>query len=217
MRKEVKRYDVFKSYLVANASYSSGDELPILHTSNQIPNKCITFSEALRTKDFNQWVVFYEHDYMFERVWHNPQQYLNLLKRFNGVISPDFSLYRSMPLVLQKWSTYKGRALANWWYENGIEIIPNVRFADERTYDFAFSGIDKNSTIAVGTHGCIRTKEDKFYFKNGLEELVKQLCPKTIIVYGEAPDTIFKIYEDKGINIINFKNNYYEKLSGDVV
>lgn len=44
---------------------------------------------------------------------------------------------------MQKWSTYQGRALAHWWGENGMEVIPNVRFADERSYEFCFSGIEK--------------------------------------------------------------------------
>lgn len=217
MSKEVKRYDVFKSYLVMNADYSSDEELPVLHTSKLLPNKCITFSEAMRTKDYNQWVVFYEHDYMFERIWNNPQQYLERLKRFNGVITPDFSLYRSMPLVMQKWSTYKSRAIGNWLYENGIEIIPNIRFADSRTYDFVFDGIDVNSTVSIGTHGCIKSKEDREYFIKGLKVLIERLEPKNLVVYGPLPCDIFQVYIDQGINIINFKNLYYEKLIGEVI
>ena len=170
----------------------------------------MTFSKAMKKsfKDFNYWVVFYEHDAKFERLWNNPKQYLTKLKKFRGVISPDFSLYRNMPLCMQMWNTYRGRAIAYWLKKNGIEIIPNVRFNDERTYSFCFDGIEPFKTVAIGTHGCIKKKADKLYFKKGLKELVRVLCPKTIIVYGVAPDEIFGEYRQMGINIIAFESEF---------
>ena len=159
-------------------------------------------------EDFDCWVVFYEHDIKFERLWNNPKQYLNKLKKFKGIISPDFSLYRNMPLVMQMWNTYRGRALANWFQKNGIEVIPNVRFGDERTFSFCFDGVEENKTVAIGTHGCIKRKEDKIFFEIGLARLVQRLSPKTIVVYGRAPDSIFKPYKDKGINIIAFESEF---------
>ena len=152
--------------------------------------------------------MFYEHDIKFERLWHNPKQYLAKLKRFKGIISPDFSLYQNMPLCMQMWNTYRGRALSAWLQSNGIEIIPNVRFNDERTYEFCFDGIEKFKTVALGTHGCIKRRIDKDYFKDGLAEMVKRLSPRTIIVYGSAPDDIFKKYRDMGINIMPFESEF---------
>jgi len=197
-------------FLVENADYDGCFELPAIKTSNILPQKVVVFSRAMsaKWKDFDCWVVFYEHDIKFERLWNNPKQYLNKLKNFKGVISPDFSLYRNMPLVMQMWNTYRGRALASWLSDNGVEIIPNVRFNDERTYNFCFDGIEKNKTVAVGTHGCIKRKEDKAFFKAGLAQLVKRLSPETIIVYGRAPDSIFKSYRNMGINIISFESEF---------
>ena len=63
----------------------------------------------------------YEDDYRFERIWRNPRQYLNVLKRYNGVILPDFSLYRDMPLVMQLWNIYRSRAIGFWLQLNGIK------------------------------------------------------------------------------------------------
>ena len=203
-------YDVFHSFLVEKADYDGYFELPKIRTSSQLPDSVITFSKAMaRTwNDFDCWVMFYEHDVNFERLWHNPKQYLAKLKKFKGIISPDFSLYRNMPLCMQMWNTYRGRALAVWLQNNGAEIIPNVRFNDERTYEFCFDGVEKFKTVAVGTHGCIKGKTDKEYFKPGLAELIKRLSPKTIIVYGAAPDDIFKKYKDIGINIIPFESEF---------
>lgn len=203
-------YDVFHSFLVEKADYDGYFELPKIRTSSQLPDSVITFSKAMAKtwNDFDCWVMFYEHDVNFERLWHNPKQYLAKLKKFKGIISPDFSLYRNMPLCMQMWNTYRGRAIAVWLQNNGVEIIPNVRFNDERTYEFCFDGIEKFKTVAVGTHGCIKNRIDKDYFKDGLAEVVRRLSPRTIIVYGAAPDDIFKKYRDASINIMPFESEF---------
>lgn len=200
--------DVFRSFLVRDASYTGGIELPCLKTSKELPNKLIPFSYAISTADTDQWVVFYEMDSKIDRVWNQPRKYLPILKRFKGVISPDFSLFRDMPLCMQQWSAYKGRALAHWWQNNGIEVIPNVRFSDERSYDFCFDGIEPYSIVAVGTHGCIKQKTDLVYFRRGLSEMVNRLHPHTIVVYGAAPDSLFLQYEQQGISILQFDSRF---------
>ena len=203
-------YDVFHSFLVEKADCDGYFEFPKIRTSSQLPDRVITFSKAMaRTwNDFDCWIMFYEHDVKFERLWHNPKQYLAKLKKFKGIISPDFSLYRNMPLCMQMWNTYRGRAIAVRLQNNGVEIIPNVRFNDERTYEFCFDGIEKFKTVAVGTHGCIKNRIDKDYFKDGLAEMVRRLSPRTIIVYGAAPDDIFKKYRDASINIMPFESEF---------
>lgn len=200
--------DVFHAFLVEKANYDGDEEIPCIKTSRLLPTRVITFSKALKTTDYDQWVVFYEHDEQFIRLWNKPRKYIEILKKFNGVITPDFSLYRNMPLVMQKWSTYQGKAIGVWLQNEGIEVIPNVRFADERTYSFCFNGVEKNSTVAIGTHGCIKKVVDKAYFEKGLAEMVQQLQPQTIIVYGAAPDCIFGKYKEMGIRIIQFDSEY---------
>ncbi|MGL4483980.1 MAG: DUF4417 domain-containing protein, partial [Anaerovoracaceae bacterium] len=151
-------------------------------------------------------VHFYEPDSKFERLWKRPRTYINKLKRFDGVITPDFSLYREMPLCMQVWNTYRNRALGYWLSKNEIPIIPNVRWGDERTYDFCFDGVNKNSIVAIGTHGCIKRKEDKYYFQLGLLEMLKRLSPHSIIVFGAMPSTIFDKVELDNIKLINFES-----------
>ena len=87
--KDFKVYDVFKSFLVEDAEYDGYIELPKIKTSDLIPEKVVTFSKAMEKsfKDFDCYVMFYEHDAKFERLWHNPKQYLTKLKKFRGVIS----------------------------------------------------------------------------------------------------------------------------------
>lgn len=109
---------------------------------------------------------------------------------------------------MQKWSTYQGKAIGVWLQNKGVEVIPNVRFADERSYSFCFDGVEKRSTVAIGTYGCIKKLTDRAYFEKGLAEMVKRLQPQTIIVYGAAPGYMFGKYKTMGIRIIQFDSAF---------
>ena len=151
--------DVFKSFLVKFAEYAGLFEFPVIKKTQRVPNKLIPFSKALSSTDYDQWVHFYEDDYLFERLWNNPQKYLEKLSRFNGVILPDFSLYRDMPFVMQLWNIYRSRAIGCWLQNNGVTVIPNIRYGDKRTFRICCDGIGSGGVIAVGTLAPLRTKK----------------------------------------------------------
>ena len=200
--------DVFNAFLVTLAYYAGVFEFPVIQPTRWIPNRLVAFSKAGSNTDYDQWVHFFEDDYLFERIWRNPKKYLDLLKRYNGVILPDFSLYRDMPFVMQLWNIYRSRAIGFWLQLNGIKVIVNVRYADRRTYRCCCDGISKHCVIAIGTHGTIKNKEDRKIFCEGLDVVVKRLEPIAIVVYGSAPEAIFGSYRNAGINIIQFPSEY---------
>lgn len=75
--------DVFRSFLVENAEYCGKIEIPKLKTSDEIPTKVITFSKAIAKshKDYDSWVVFYEDDERFERLWQKLLTKLRILPK----------------------------------------------------------------------------------------------------------------------------------------
>lgn len=107
---------------------------------------------------------------------------------------------------MQMWNIYRSRALGYWLQNNGIRVIPNIRFSDERTYDIACAGIDKRSTIALSTHGLMKIKKEKEIFKAGLEYIIDKLTPKTMIVYGTTPEDVFGKYKERGIKILSYES-----------
>lgn len=161
------------------------------------------------TTDFNQWIHFYEHDCKFERVWNNPRRYLRKMKKFQGVITPDFSLYRDMPLVMQEWNTYRGKALGHWWQSQGMNVLPNVRYSDERSYRFCCNGVPSKATICVGSYGCLKDSQNRALFKQGLAFIVSYLKPLCIVVYGGVPDDVFSCCTEAGIKIVSFPGGFY--------
>lgn len=202
--------DVFRAFLVENAIYDSSLEIPRLQKEMGKPDKLISFSNALRSAEYDAWVHFYEDDVKIERFWNRPNTYLPVLKKFSGVISPDFSLYRDMPLVMQQWNVYRGRALGHWMQENGIPVVPNIRFGDERTYELSCAGIQKGGVIAIGSHGCLKLANERRYFKAGLEFVMDKLDPIAVAIYGAAPDEIFAPYRARGIEILQFDSDFMQ-------
>ena len=207
MHKKSINQEALKPYLLKGAVLSKKYELPMLKSAVSRPLKAIPFDKAKTTNDYEQYVHFYIHDKHFECIWNDPKKYLALLKKFEGVITTDFSLYRDMPLSTLIWNNYRNRVIAHWLQNNGVNIIFNIRWGDERTYDFVFDGIAKGGTVAISTNGCIRDKLDRHYFKKGLAKMVGVVEPKTIVNYSYAPDDIFKKYKDKGIEVVQIPNH----------
>lgn len=109
-----------------------------------------------------------------------------------------------MPLVLQIANTYMNRAIGHYLQSKGLYIIPNIRWGDERSYTtielpekFAFLGVPKHSIVSIGTYGCIKSKENKIYFTEGLEAMLEELEPEVVLVYGGMPDSIFAKVKDR--------------------
>lgn len=137
-------------------------------------------------------------------------KYLAKLKKFRGVISCDFSLYANMPLVMQKYHIYMGRALANWLIDNGIKVIPNVRLSDERTYKFGFDGLYKGDVVTIGTIGTTRKKEERDLVVNAIRKTIEVLEPTDIVIYGSLPEEIRNNYPKVSFHV--FENYNFKKM-----
>ena len=120
-----------------------------------------------------------------------------------------------MPLVMQYWNIYRSRAIAHALQSAGLPVIPNIRFGDSRSWKACCLGIPTDSVIAVGSHGNLKNKEDRRHFKDGLDYVVKTIHPKTIIVYGGAPSSIFGAYAEQGIQVVSFTSEFARAHKGD--
>jgi hypothetical protein len=205
------RKDVFHAWMVEGATFDGKWDIPTIPSADSLPLKVLSFDEMVSGKGcYESWVHFYQDDHKFERLWNQPDAYLERLRKYKGVISPDFSLYLDMPLAMQVWNTYRNRSIGYWLAKTGLKVIPNVRWGDERTYEFCFAGIIPGSVVAVGTHGCIKRTVGRKYFLQGFRELTSRLSPKAIVVYGRAPDELFALCKEAGIMIKRFDSSFHE-------
>lgn len=159
----------FRISLVETAFFNGKHEIPHIDAPCEIviPSGLVPFSK--REKSFNlgfeDFVCFYENDIEFRSILTDTEKYVNDLKRFKGVITPDCSLYIDAPLAVQIANIYLNRAIGYYLKQNGIYVIPNIRWGDERTYTdklfgekIAFLGVDKHSIVSIGTYGQIQSK-----------------------------------------------------------
>lgn len=164
--------------------YDMPDMYPI-HIDNLEDIPLQGFNFALKEKHpENIGVHFFLHDYQFERVWKYPDRYIEVLKKFAFVLSPDFSPYADMPKVLQLYNIYRNKWCGRYWQEHGIKVVPTFTMGDTSLFDVVCSGIPKQSTIAISTMGEGRWGKFKELFK-WWDIIQEELQPEKILLYGK--------------------------------
>ena len=213
--------DCWNAYLCEGAVFTNEDIPNCPTTAKELPKDMILWDEAksIYKKEnakgntsfyVDAYVCFYMDDYKFDGpngVWFNCKHALEILKHFAGVVTVDFSTYKDFPEPIKIYNTFRMRALGYWFGTNGLNVINNVRWGTKESWKYCWSGISKNSIVAIGTvGGSPRRKKDRKRFNDGFEEMIRVLNPKTIIVYGSANYDVFKSAEADGIKVVVFKS-----------
>lgn len=159
-------------------------QMPIIEAQNAEPDELISFNYVLSTKKRRCGVHFYIDDYQFERIWNSPQQYMDKLREFDCVFTPDFSLYMGMPMPMKIWNVYRSRLIGQMMQDVGITVVPTLSWAEKETYTFCFDGIQQGGTVSVSTIGVKNDTESKKIWTEGMNEAIKRIKPKGILVYG---------------------------------
>lgn len=79
-----------------------------------------------------------------------------------------------------------------------IPHIPQVLWGGEDTLSFAFRSLPKNSVLLLSTVGSYQLESRKM-FTQGFNRLIKDLSPKTLLVYGEFYPLTFEKYVEQVI------------------
>ena len=180
-------------------------EIPMIEKPSHfiIPEEIIPFTKRKIDHGPNCAIGFNIMDDEFSEILKNPALYIGEFLKFSAVISPDCSLYRDATLTAQIINVYRNRLVGSYYQRKGIYVIPQIRWGSEYTFTtkvlpekIAFLGVEKHSIVSIGTYGCIQSKEDKYYFKAGLEAMLGTLEPEIVLVYGSMPSSIFQDYEN---------------------
>lgn len=197
--KEVsKRYDSLnlkKFHFKTTGKY----EIPLIRKNKVKINTLTPFG----TKNFNGTAHFYLYDRLFERIWNKPKKYVNMLKKYDNILSPDFSPYDDYPLTIQLFNIYRNRWCGAYYQNQGIKVIPTITWSGRRSFEFAFEGVERGSTVSISTVGLWWEKEYMKLFDEGYENLLETIQPTEIIGYGKPIEgldgniTWFKSYADE--------------------
>lgn len=183
--------DGFRSELVEGARYDGPYDIPVIEALPEwvsLPVSLIPFDKRNQTNDHEQWVHSYLFDFRFRPLITNIDKYVEVLRQFSGFISPDPSLYRDMPIATQIANTYLNRAVGHHVQRMGIPTVANIRWGDERSFDFAFAGAPHRSMVATSNHGSLRGKENLYWFERGFDEMMCRLEPRRVILHGNLTD-----------------------------
>jgi len=199
--------DTYNLGIMDNENVSDFWQMPIIKNDNFIPSKLIGFNYAKTSKEKNVGIHFYLDDYQFERLWNRPEDYVNILKQYECILSPDFSLYMDMPMPMKIWNIYRSRLIGQYYQNQGIKVIPTLSWAEEETFQFCFEGIPQGSIVSISTIGVKKNKEALKIWKQGVDELIKRIKPSTILIYGGKLD-----YDYGDIEVIYYENEVTERM-----
>ncbi len=143
----------------------------------------ISFSDisSSDSKNLHKGVHFFIDDWRFETLYNNPERSFKTLSRYRFVLSPDYSLYSEMPVWRQIESVGKSRWVGANWQQRGLIVIPTISWAQPRSFEYCFNGIEKHSIVAIGMIGC---KKSRSSFMHGYNEMLNRIEPKAIICLG---------------------------------
>ena len=183
-------------------------QMPVIENDGYVPTDLTGFNYAKTKKDKNTGIHFFVDDYQFERVWNNPEKYVGILADYDCILSPDFSLYMDMPMPMKIWNVYRSRQVGAYYQSRGLRVIPTISWAEKETFEFCFKGIPKGSIVAISTIGVKQNKDARKIWEDGVAEMIRQIEPSTIIVYGG------KLEFDYGdIEVVYFENKVTERWS----
>ena len=133
-------------------------------------------------------VHFFTDDYLFERVWHDPERYAAFLGQFPAVMSPDFSLFSDYPMAVQIYNHWRKHQIAAYWQSKGITVIPSICWSGYYSYDWCFDGEPVGGTVAVSSTGTQKNPQSRVFFLEGYREMMARLRPAKVIFFGSVPD-----------------------------
>lgn len=162
-------------------------DIPILTPVKELPEikEWIGFNYVLSDEDpSGKAVHFFIDDYQFERLWNNPEKYVEKLREYACVATPDFSPYADMPHICQIYNHYRKHWIGAFLQANGVTVIPTIRASlDERSLEWYLDGEPQEGIVLVSS---MWTSDDEAmeYFRREYEKMYETLNPCKIFVYG---------------------------------
>ena len=184
-------------------------QMPVINDDGYTPETLIGFNYAKSSKEKACGIHFFVDDYQFERVWAAPEKYVDVLKEYECILSPDFSLYMDMPMPMKIWNIYRSRQIGAYYQSQGIKVIPTMSWAEPETFCFCFEGIPEGSIVAVSTVGVKENKDALNIWRDGMDAMIERIKPRMILCYGGRLD-----YDYKGIDVKYYDNKVLEDWRG---
>lgn len=136
-------------------------------------------------------VHFFIDDYQFERLWNDPDKYIEKLRQYVCITAPDFSPYEDMPMATQIFNHYRKHWVAKYLQDNGVTVIPTIRAsADPRSLEWYLDGEPHEGIVCISNMWTSK-KDIRDYFLNyEYKNMIETLNPNKIFIYGKPMEEL---------------------------
>ena len=205
-----KTYDIYRLNEYDETRAVGLYQLPTLQACLYVPDDLLTFNDIRNYKGSKKGlgVHFFIDDYKFESIWTNPFKYIERLRTFACVLTPDFSTYSDMPFAMQIWNLYRSRMIGQILQDAGLNVIPTIRTFGNEPIDWCFEGIEQGGTIAFSTIGAEKEgKEFQELCQHEITQAIEIIKPSCIINYGTGNIK----YDYQNVPVKNISSGAYWK------
>lgn len=153
-------------------------------------NEWIGFNYVLSDKaPEGKAVHFFIDDYQFNRVFNNPEKYLEKLSKYECVLSPDFSPYGDMPHITQMFNHYRKHWCGAVFQQYGIKVVPTIRCStDERSLEWYLDGEPVGGVVAYSSMWITEGTDSYDIAKKEWQGMIDKLKPTKVFLYGKEFD-----------------------------
>lgn len=182
---EIAQYDGVGQYDIPQLYPISMDEIGEI-------KEWIGFNYVMSDKDpAGKAVHFFIDDYQFIRVWNDPMAYIDKLRQYEAVLTPDFSPYGDMPMATQIFNHYRKHWIGRLWQDNGIKVIPTIRAStDERSLEWYLDGEPEGGVVCISNMWTSGEESKKYFLEREFKQMKETLKPEHIFVYGHETDEL---------------------------
>ena len=162
----------------------------------EVPQRLVAFNDRARVHEPKKvGLHFYKYDKTFDSFVKDPLTWVSRLMGFGVVLTPDLSIGDDMPSWLRQSRTCQSRAVGVILQSRGFTVVPSLRWRAMEDLHFVTAGIDRESTIALSNYGARRSSEERFLFRIGVEQILQELKPKTVLLYGSLDSDLRSVFE----------------------
>ena len=178
-----------KAHFDGVGKYDVPELLPIYEKDIGEITEWIGFNYVLSDKEpQGKAVHFFIDDYQFMRLWNNPERYIEKLKQYEVVLTPDFSPYGDMPMATQIFNHYRKHWVGRVLQENGVKVVPTIRASsDDRCFEWYLDGEPEGGVVAISSMWTAKA-DAREYFLREFNTMVETLKPQKVYVYGNKVD-----------------------------
>lgn len=128
-------------------------------------------------------VHFFTYDWLFEKVYSEPEKAMEKLEQYYALLTPDFSPYPEMPFPVKLYNMFKNRWCGAYWQSMGMKVIPTLEWwGGGEIRNACFEGIEEGCVVAISTYR--RYIEPQRYLI-GYNAMLEKIKPEAVICYGE--------------------------------